>query len=465
MDTNQEQSNAGPVSDRPDIEKHPALRKDGAVDPSATSTNATIKEGDNNEVDYRTMSWWRAASLMIAETISLGILSLPKAVATVGLMPGIILILFIGALASYGGYVIYMMKMKYPNIFSFADAFELMAPFGRPQLGRWFAEVMQDVLIVFVMAAHVLTFTVMMNTLTGHATCTVHWAIVGAVLSLILTLPRTYKSHGLISMFSCASICAAVFIAMIGIGTVNEPQRIFAVTPADITTYHAGAMVTAEIVTAFTGSIAFFGFIDEMKKPGDFPKALALLQTCALTFYLVVAIVIYTYIGQDVKAPAIGSANPVVRKVAYGIACPTIVIAGVINAVIASKNIYKIVWRSNPDVMKEKSWRARSSWWAIIAILWVIAFVIAEAIPIFGNLLGILGAALCVWFTVGFPALFWLWMNKDQLRQKLLLTIMNWAVIAISLAICIVGLWGSGVQIGLDAKESGTPFSCKDNSL
>lgn len=44
--------------------------------------------------------------------------------------------------------------------------------------------------------------------------------------------------------------------------------------------------------------------------------------------YLIVAIVTYRYAGTDVASPALGSTSPLLRKVAYGIAIPTIVIAG-----------------------------------------------------------------------------------------------------------------------------------------
>ncbi len=44
--------------------------------------------------------------VMIAETMSLGILSLPSVLAAIGLVPGIILIAGLGILATYTGYVI-----------------------------------------------------------------------------------------------------------------------------------------------------------------------------------------------------------------------------------------------------------------------------------------------------------------------------------------------------------------------
>ena len=44
--------------------------------------------------------------------------------------------------------------------------------------------------------------------------------------------------------------------------------------------------------------------------------------------YVIVAVVTYRYAGTDVASPALGSTSPLLRKLAYGIAIPTIVIAG-----------------------------------------------------------------------------------------------------------------------------------------
>lgn len=60
---------------------------------------------------YATISiltqWLRqCAMIMIAETISLGVLSLPSVLAEVGMVGGAILIVGLGAVATYSGYVI-----------------------------------------------------------------------------------------------------------------------------------------------------------------------------------------------------------------------------------------------------------------------------------------------------------------------------------------------------------------------
>lgn len=133
---------------------------------------------------------------MVAETISLGILSLPAAVANLGLAPAIIILVGLGILASYTGYVIGQYKMRHPHISSIADAGEvLMGPFGRELFTA--ANIL---FLVFIMASHLLTFTVALNTITRHATCSIVFGVVGMILSLILSLPRTLKKVSWLSM-------------------------------------------------------------------------------------------------------------------------------------------------------------------------------------------------------------------------------------------------------------------------
>jgi amino acid permease len=143
----------------------------------------------NGGTSYKTLQWWRAGALLIAETISLGILSLPKVVATVGFVPGVLLVAGLGVLATYTGYVVYQFKRRHMGMHNFANAADLI--FG--PVGRWIVEIMQALILVFIMAAHILTFTVEMNVLTNHGTCTIVFGIAGTVLSFLLTIPRTYK--------------------------------------------------------------------------------------------------------------------------------------------------------------------------------------------------------------------------------------------------------------------------------
>ncbi|KAH8689025.1 amino acid transporter [Talaromyces proteolyticus] len=412
----------------------------------------------NAEVRYRTMAWWQCGMIMVAETISLGILSLPSAVASLGLVPAIILILGLSAIATYTGYVIGQFKLRYPHVHSMGDAGEiLLGKFGRELLGS-----AQLLFLVFIMGSHILTFTVMMNTLTDHGTCSIVFGVVGLVVSFIGAVPRTLQKVSWFSVVSFISIFAAVLITMIAIG-VEKPGTGHVDATVKTNVYH-GFLAVTNIVFAYAGHVAFFGFISEMKKPTDYPKTLYMLQFTDTVMYLVAAVVIYRYAGKDVASPALGSTGHIMSKVAYGIAIPTIVIAGVINGHVACKYIYVRILRGT-DHMHKRSFLAVGSWIAIALVLWIVAWIIAEAIPVFNTLLSLITALFASWFTYGLSGIFWLHLNKGRYfssPMKIFLTILNLIIVGIGGCLCGLGLYVSGKAI--HDNPSNASFSCANNA-
>lgn len=146
--------------------------------------------------------------VMISENVSVGILSLPSAVATLGMVPYVsssiaclweitnnikhsaaIMIVFISVLSWYTGYVIGQFKLRHPEIHSMGDAGELlMGRFGREFLG-----IGQLLLLIFLMASNIVTFNILMNVLTDHGTCTLVFGVVGLIICFLGALPRTME--------------------------------------------------------------------------------------------------------------------------------------------------------------------------------------------------------------------------------------------------------------------------------
>lgn len=178
---------------------------------------------------------------MVAETISLGILSLPKAMAGLGIVPSIIILLGLGAIATYTGYVIGQFKIRYPHVTGMADAGEILwGPIGREVVGLG-----QLLLLVFIMASHILTFTVAMNTITNHGTCSMVFGVVGMLASCILSMPRTLTNMTWLSIVckyptpsseasdsnawmtvAFVSVLIAVMVSMIALGIQNNPGAV-----------------------------------------------------------------------------------------------------------------------------------------------------------------------------------------------------------------------------------------------
>ncbi|PKX89126.1 amino acid transporter [Aspergillus novofumigatus IBT 16806] len=349
-------------------------------------------------------------------------------------------------------------KWAYPHIHSMGDAGEvIMGRFGRELFGTG-----QLLLVVFIMASHILTFTVAMNSITDHGTCSIVFGVVGLVISFVLCLPRTLAKVSFLSVASFISVFSAVLIVMIAVG-VQRPWHGSVNATVDTSLYKA-FLAVCNIVFSFSGHVAFFGFMAELKDPRDYPKSLFLLQGIDTCLYIVAAVVIYCYAGDDVTSPALGSASTIVKKVAYGIALPTIIIGGVVNGHVACKYIYVRMWRHS-DRMHKRDLVATGSWVLIGLATWIVAWIIAEAIPVFNNLLSLVASLFASWFTYGFSALFWLYLNKGRFfstPMKTALTLLNIFIMGIACCICGLGLYVSGKALHDD--PSSVSFSCANNA-
>ncbi|CAL5869145.1 uncharacterized protein PFLUO_LOCUS3373 [Penicillium psychrofluorescens] len=246
------------------------------------------------------------------------------------------------------------------------------------------------------------------------------------------------------------SIMAAVLITMIAISIERPGNGKISVTAHP--SLYEGFLAVTNIVFAYAGHVAFFGFISEMETPTQYPWTLYMLQGTDTCMYVIAAVVIYYYGGNTVSSPALGSTSPL------------IVIAGVINGHVAAKYIYVRLFRGT-DRMHKRNLFSVGSWVLITFCLWVIAWVIAEAIPVFNDLLSLITALFASWFTYGMSGIFWLFLNWGRFtssKRKIFLTAVNLLVFAIGACLCGLGLWVSGKAIHDDS--SGASFSCADNS-
>jgi hypothetical protein len=175
--------------------------------------------------------------------------------------------------------------------------------------------------------------------------------------------------------------------------------------------------------------------------------------------------------------------------VAFGIAIGTIVISGVIIAHVGAKTIYVRLFRGTGR-MNERSLVSYGTWVVIVLISWTIAWIVANAIPVFNDLLTLLAAAFGSWFSFGLEGLFWMHLNWGELSsarsaRKVALAGLNVFLILlcclmvsfpfaslpdsagddqlIDYAQCGIGLWAAGKGISLSAKNAHSAFSCADN--
>ncbi|CAN8105726.1 unnamed protein product [Discula destructiva] len=432
------------------------------------TTSSLARDDGGEEINYHTLSWWKAAIVLVAETVSLGVLSLPSVLATLGLVPGIVVILVIALLSGYTGLVFGAFCQQYPDIQSFGDAGEVMArTLWGPRWGFVCHEILgwgQTIFMVFVMASHLLTWTIALNNLTDSSQCTIMWAGVGLVVFFVLNTPRTLKYTSYMSLASTLSIFTAVIITIVDVA-IEKP---IGSTSIDVTRqlgFTSAFLAVTNIAIAFCAHSCFFTVMAELKNKADWPKALAALQLLDTSLYLLAAVVIYVFVGPDVPSPALSAAGTtVMRKIIWGVALPTIVIAGVIYAHVAGKFVFLKIF-GNTKHVSQRTVVGTASWLLVLLGLWAIAFVIAESIPVFNSLLSLVAALFVSWFSYGIPGLMWLFLYRGQYTSSWKMMtglVANIGLFFIGLLFCALGLWSTVAS--LEESASSTPWTCASNA-
>ena len=126
--------------------------------------------------------------VLIAETTSLGITGLAAAEESIGLLPGVLVINGLYVLLWFNGLQVYRFTMRHPEARSFADL--IQRAFG----GRWsfwYGLVIQVAYLVFVVAAHIDGFSLMVSQIDDYNFHQIVWKSVGMGACLFLTIPRT----------------------------------------------------------------------------------------------------------------------------------------------------------------------------------------------------------------------------------------------------------------------------------
>ncbi|KAK2596257.1 hypothetical protein N8I77_013153 [Diaporthe amygdali] len=411
------------------------------------------------EVKYKTMHWWQASMVMVAENISLGILSLPAVLSTNGLVAGVLALIGIGLLCTYGGYVLWQFRMRHPEVANYTDIGQLL--FGR--IGREVFGAAFVIVGIFVMGSHLLTWTIALNTLSNHGTCTIVFGVVGIVVFTLLTIPRTLKKVSFLAIISFMSIMSAVLITIIALAV--SPRASYDAMSATLHPSLPTAFNSmANVVFAYAGHLAWVSFISELRDPREFPKALLVQQSFMIIAYLVVSIVVYRYGGENVASPALSSASKTVAKVAWGVALPTIIIAGVIFAHVMAKYIFLRLFRDTP-YLHSRGIVASGTWIGIGTTAWILAWVVSQSIPIFSDLLGFISALFGSWFGFIIPGYVWFVLNRGAWfrgSRNIALTFVNAAQITIGFVVFGLGLYSSGNSMATGSV--GKVWTCADNS-
>ncbi|KAK4508203.1 hypothetical protein PRZ48_001941 [Zasmidium cellare] len=446
------------------------MSKEKPVDPElALTEQMTVHEGQQK---FSRLGWIKLTVCLIVEAIALGSLSVPSAFATVGMVAGVILCVGLGLIAIYTSYVVGQVKLKYPHVAHYSDAVGLI--WGR--FGYELCSVMFVLFLVLLVGSHALTGTIAWIRIVNEPTvCALVFSVVSAIILFALALPPTFHDFAWLGYVDFISIIAAILITMIatGIEAHQAPGGLSAVDwsvwpPPDTSLYKA-FLSTTNIIFAYSFAVCQFSFMAEMHTPTDYVKSIWALGLVEIFIYTLTGALIYSFVGADVKSPALLSSSFTVSRVAFGIALPVIFISGSINGTVVGRYILDRAFPHSPIkyIHSAKAW---GIWIVLIAIITIIGWVIAEAVPFFNALLGLISSLFISGFTFYFPALFWFQLIKEGKWnahwRNITLSILNLGCLIIGVATLGLGTYAS-VQDIIDEYNSGSvrgSFSCDSSS-
>ncbi|KAJ1031296.1 hypothetical protein NDA18_002513 [Ustilago nuda] len=417
----------------------------------------------------KTLGWKGAFFNQVAYAIALGILSIPLVAVSLGVVPFILLTFLFAYICWYTGYQYWRLKMRFPGVQNLQDAgFLMFGPWGARFLGA-----AQLIFSIFLQGNHVLLGGQAFYILGWHS-CAIALAFVFAIISFLFTLPRSYKLFSISAFVSFTSIVVVVIFAMIASGITGPQNAPANAPPIKVVAFGPAPGVKVDFLTGFLyvlnlfvsfGAIpSYLPIISEMRKPTDFKKSLSLLVGVQLVLYLLVGGVIYNNLGQYTTSPSLNSLSYTTSRIAYGLALPTILIAGCESGQVANKHLYIIFFRSRPQHIHNSTTLGWIVWTLINAVTWVLAFILAELIPFFSSFLGLEAALFWSLFT-GLSAVMWLYLNQGRWAEswrKVSGMVTALTIIAISAVICVVGVWASAISIrdSYHSGSVGSPFSC-----
>lgn len=235
--------------------------KNHQVESSYHYMSTPALQTDTHEIKYKTLSWPFVATIMTAEIVTGGIVTLPQALAVGGMVPGLIILVFCGVFALFTSLLLIDFKINHPEVHnmvshlcsvgcyqSLADCLRrgtrdissanLSAldysdvksyPLGKCDIGErpWaMAEDLSTLLFAITgVGAMEMLGQLALATLSGSKLCVMTYTGIVAVVTTLCAMPRTFDS-GLtwLSLASCISVVVACIVAMAGAGAEPAPD-------------------------------------------------------------------------------------------------------------------------------------------------------------------------------------------------------------------------------------------------
>ncbi|PIG69584.1 amino acid transporter [Aspergillus arachidicola] len=405
-------------------------------------------EGPN----YRNVGFFGTVVLMMKTQIGLGVLSIPTAFDTLGMVPGVIVLIAISCITTWSDYMVGSFKLRHREVYGIDDAGALM--FGTP--GRVVLAVAFCLYWIFVAGSGILGISIGLNAVSTHGACTAIFVAVAAILGFACSSIRTLGKITWLAWIGLPCILIAILVVTIAVGVQDRPPTAPQTDGPWVSdfkiignpTFAQAITAVSSLVFAFSGTPGFFSIVSEMRDPRKFTPALLICQAGVTAVYITIGCVI-----------------------AYGLSLPGLIVTTTIVTHIPAKYIFVHLLRGSKHLISNTvtHWTV---WLACTLSVTVIAYIIASAIPVFDGLVSLIGALLGTMMCFQPMGCMWLYDNWHKRREGLaskqwwFMAFFSVFVVVSGTFLTVAGTYGSVVGIMDSYKTEGgsAAFTCADNS-
>lgn len=334
-------------------------------------------------------------------------------------------------MAGYSGYLIYRM---YLGLDSYQFPVKNYGDLGYRTMGRFgrhVANISQTLGLLMLVGQITLQFGLNISQVSKFRLCYAVCPVIFACAGFFLTQIRTLKSYGWIAntavwlnlfIFTTIGVVASSppNYAISTLGSAGSAVDRKTITPVDgvypkIIHYNSAptdglissinGMLTG--VLAYTGAQLFPEFMAEMRRPMDFLKAMWGAQFFICTVYLVFGCIVYKLQGQYAFNPAYQGVSIYAWQTVGNIVTlfGALICAGLyanIGIKVVYNNVFIDLFNAPPIGTKP----GKIIYASLVPIWWVIAWVIAAAIPDFFGFVSVMSASVLINLSYSFPPLF-----------------------------------------------------------
>ncbi|KAE8308249.1 transmembrane amino acid transporter protein-domain-containing protein [Aspergillus transmontanensis] len=417
-------------------------------------TDDVFGEVTENGPNYRNVGWIGTVALMMKSQIGLGVLSIPTAFNTLGIVPGIICLIAIAVITTWSDYMIGVFKLRHRSVYSIDDV-------------DW----------IFVSGSGMLSLSIGLNAVSTHGVCTAVFVAVAAILGFMFSSIRTLGHITWLAWVGLVCILTAILMVTIAVGVEERPASapkdgvwVSDFKIANNPSFSEGITAVSSLVFAYSGTPGFFNIVSEMRDPRHYTRALLICQAGVTAVYITIGCVVYYYCGSYVASPALGSAGPIMKKISYGFALPGLLVTTTLVTHIPAKYIFIRILRGSRHLTANTltHW---ATWLSCTFGITIIAYVIASAIPVFNSLVSLIGALLGTLMSFQPMGCMWLydnWSKGKQERSLRWMLMVCWSVfvVVIGTFLMVAGTYGCIVSVidTYNASGGSAAWSCADNS-